>query len=80
VGIAPEDQSRLFQDFEQVSGGCHQGTGLGLSLTRRLVALHGGRVGIESALGEGSRFWFTLPIAPDGTVTTGGEGSRVHAG
>ena len=61
VGIAPEDQPRLFQDFEQVAGGRYQGTGLGLSLTRRLVELHGGRVGLESTLGSGSRFWFTLP-------------------
>jgi two-component system cell cycle sensor histidine kinase PleC len=63
VGIALEDQQRLFQDFEQVAGGQQQGTGLGLSLTRRLVALHGGAVGLESAPGHGSRFWFTLPVA-----------------
>jgi signal transduction histidine kinase len=68
VGIAPDDQDRLFQDFEQVAGGRHQGTGLGLSLTRRLVELHGGTVGLESALGAGSRFWFTLPAAA-GTAT-----------
>jgi two-component system cell cycle sensor histidine kinase PleC len=67
VGIALEDQRRLFQDFEQVAGGQQQGTGLGLSLTRRLVALHGGAVGLESAPGHGSRFWFTLPVA----VSTG---------
>jgi signal transduction histidine kinase len=63
IGIATEDQQRLFQDFEQVADGRHQGTGLGLSLTRRLVGLHGGRVGLESAPGAGSRFWFTLPTA-----------------
>ncbi|HYL82276.1 MAG TPA: ATP-binding protein [Candidatus Acidoferrum sp.] len=62
-GIAPEDQGRLFQDFEQVAGGQRQGTGLGLSLTRRLAALHGGSVGVRSVPGQGSTFWFTLPVA-----------------
>ncbi len=64
IGIPPEDQGRLFQDFEQVAGagGRQQGTGLGLSLTRRLVALHGGKVGLISTPGQGSTFWFTLPI------------------
>jgi signal transduction histidine kinase len=66
VGVALEDQGRLFQDFEQVlgAGGRQQGTGLGLSLTRRLVSLHGGQVGLISAPGQGSTFWFTLPTAP----------------
>ncbi len=72
IGIAEADQQRLFQDFEQVGDSRHEGTGLGLSLTRRLVVLHGGQVGLESTPGAGSRFWFTLPIAvpvdtPDGS-------------
>ncbi|MFB3819757.1 MAG: ATP-binding protein [Candidatus Methylomirabilales bacterium] len=62
IGIAPEDQARLFRDFEQVGAG-GAGTGLGLSLSRRLVGLHGGRMGVESVPGRGSRFWFTLPVA-----------------
>lgn len=66
IGIAEADQPRLFQDFEQVADGRHEGTGLGLSLTRRLVGLHGGHVGLESAPGAGSRFWFTLPVAVPG--------------
>ncbi len=66
-GIALEDQARLFQDFEQVANGKGQGTGLGLSLTRRLVALHEGRVGLRSSPGAGSTFWFTLPaVAREG--------------
>jgi signal transduction histidine kinase len=80
VGIAPEDQTRLFQDFEQVGGGRYQGTGLGLSLTRRLVELHGGRVGLRSELGRGSSFWFTLPTAEAGVTPPehGGEGERTR--
>ena len=63
IGIGAEDQGRLFRDFEQVAGGQHQGTGLGLSLTRRLVALHGGKIGLRSVPDQGSTFWFTLPVA-----------------
>jgi signal transduction histidine kinase len=63
IGISPEDQARLFQDFVQVSASRHQGTGLGLSLTRRLVQLHGGEVGLVSSPGQGSRFWFTFRSA-----------------
>jgi len=64
IGIAPEDQGKLFRDFSQVagSGGRHQGSGLGLSLTRRLVELHGGTIGVTSPPGQGSTFSFTLPI------------------
>jgi signal transduction histidine kinase len=79
VGIAPEDQQRLFQAFEQVAAGRQQGTGLGLSLTRRLVELHGGQVGMASAPGMGSRFWFTLPVArptPDGERSNQREAGR----
>jgi len=65
IGITPEDQARLFHEFQQASAPDRrqQGTGLGLALTRRLVELHGGTIGITSTPNEGSTFWFTIPVA-----------------
>lgn len=67
IGIQQEDQERVFREFEQVrpeSPRSHQGTGLGLALTRRFVELHGGRLWVESAgKGKGTTFRFTLPLA-----------------
>jgi signal transduction histidine kinase/DNA-binding response OmpR family regulator len=65
IGIAPEDQERIFEEFQQVGGRDGQGregTGLGLALARRFVALHGGDLSVESMVDQGSRFTFTLPV------------------
>lgn len=64
-GIASEDQARLFAEFQRLAqpddGDAPRGTGLGLSIVRRVVEMHGGSVGLESRLGEGSRFYLDLP-------------------
>jgi signal transduction histidine kinase len=66
IGIAPQDQETVFEAFRQV--GRHytnkqEGTGLGLTLTRKFVELHGGRIWLESIPGQGSTFTFTLPAS-----------------
>ncbi len=62
-GIPPEHQPRLFEKFYRVPGSPPGGTGLGLSIARDIVFAHDGEIGIESAVGKGSRFWFRLPAA-----------------
>jgi two-component system, NtrC family, sensor kinase len=65
IGIASEDQEVIFEEFRQVGSNYAQkreGTGLGLSLTRKFVEMHGGKIWVESELGNGSTFTFTLPI------------------
>jgi PAS domain S-box-containing protein len=65
-GIPLEEQQRIFEAFHRLrqSDKTSEGTGLGLAITRRLVELHGGRLGLESKPGSGSCFYFTLPITP----------------
>jgi signal transduction histidine kinase len=62
-GIAPEYHERIFEEFQQAEAGVGQreGTGLGLALSKRLVELHGGRIWVDSDVGKGSTFVFTLP-------------------
>ena len=71
IGIEPETLPSLFQPFVQADGRlnrAYEGTGLGLVLVRRLAELHGGSVGVDSAPGQGSRFWVTLPWSPAGSL------------
>jgi signal transduction histidine kinase len=66
IGIPRESRERIFEEFRQANdqiSRTYGGTGLGLSIARKLAELQGGRMGVESELGKGSRFWFTLPMA-----------------
>jgi signal transduction histidine kinase len=66
IGIAPEDQARIFEEFQQTAAGAgtEDSTGLGLTLAKRFIELHGGRLWVESEVGKGSTFTFTLPVTP----------------
>ena len=79
VGIAEKDIGRLFVEFQQLDATKskrYQGTGLGLALTKRIVEAQGGRVGVESMLGEGSTFFAVLPGAP-GMNAGSGQMARI---
>jgi signal transduction histidine kinase len=68
IGIKPEDRERIFQEFEQVETSFErrfEGTGLGLTLAKKLVELQGGKIWLESELGKGSTFAFSLPLSSD---------------
>lgn len=68
IGISPEHLPHLFQKFFQVNTGTtrqYGGTGLGLSIAKAFVEAHGGTIGVDSTLGQGSVFWFTLPRLPE---------------
>jgi signal transduction histidine kinase len=62
MGIPMDKLDRVFEEFYQVETGKHGGTGLGLAITKRLVEEHGGNIWVESQLGKGSTFFFTLPL------------------
>jgi signal transduction histidine kinase len=65
-GIPREEQERIFQEFQQLATASKdkpEGTGLGLALAKKFVEMHGGTLWVESEVGRGSRFYFTLPLA-----------------
>jgi len=62
-GIPPEYQTKIFQKFVQVKGQEAGGTGLGLAICKEIVRAHGGTIWVESMLGQGSTFTFTVPVA-----------------
>ncbi len=67
IGIAEEDQARIFEEFQQAGpdhAGKREGTGLGLTLTRKFVELHGGTIWVKSQVGQGATFTFALPVRP----------------
>ncbi len=82
IGIAPEKQQQIFQPFFQADGSISReygGTGLGLAITQHLVKLHGGKLGLDSQLGQGSTFTVSLPLAFQDPLTTSADSLTASA-
>jgi signal transduction histidine kinase len=72
-GILESDQEKIFDEFRQAANGdapSKGGAGLGLAIAKKIVEFHGGRIGVESRSGQGSTFWFTLPVQVERSVET----------
>ena len=71
-GIAPSDQDKIFEEFQQADNAATKrkgGTGLGLSIAKRIIGMHGGRIWVESDVGKGSTFAFTIPVKVERQVS-----------
>lgn len=87
IGIDPEDQAKIFQPFVQIESGLNRqftGSGLGLSIVKRILLAHGGDIGVQSSLGQGSRFRVHVPVtlvagmATDGSDVVTGQGDSAE--
>jgi signal transduction histidine kinase len=81
IGIAPEDQAAVFEEFRQVGrddARKREGTGLGLTLAKKFVELHGGRIWVQSQVGQGSTFALTLPVWAEGGSSSDQGGGSPH--
>jgi signal transduction histidine kinase len=71
IGIAPEDMDKVFEAFRQIDSSVArraEGTGLGMPISYRLISLHGGELWVESQVGRGSTFSFTIPLQPPASL------------
>jgi signal transduction histidine kinase len=70
-GIVPSDQDKIFGEFQQADNAATKrkgGTGLGLSIAKRIIGMHGGRIWVDSEIGKGSTFAFTIPVTVERQV------------
>ncbi len=70
IGIDPKHHARIFDVFKRLHGSEYPGTGIGLSLCRRIIENMGGEIWVESELGQGSHFYFTVPVAESSLVNS----------